>query len=77
MLFSARSSYDDAKKAGCPSVTSVDCGSKANSVASSNKVSQVLYVSAAIAAVAGGTMLFIAPGPTGATQVGLITRVVF
>jgi hypothetical protein len=46
-------------------------------VASSNKISQVLFVSAALAAAAGGTMLFIAPGPAGSPQVGLTTRFVF
>jgi len=77
MLLSARSTYNKAKDAGCPTAVAVDCGGKASSVSSANTVSKVLYVGGALAAVAGGTMLFLAPGPAGDTQVGLTTRVPF
>jgi len=77
MLLSARSTYYEAKDAGCPTAVAVDCGGKASSVSSANTVSKVLYVGGALAAVAGGTMLFLAPAPAGGTQVGLTTRLVF
>ena len=77
MLISANSTYDDAKMAGCPGSATVDCGSKASAVSSSNTLSKVFYVGAAVAAVAGGTMLYLAPTSTGGTQVGFTTRMVF
>jgi hypothetical protein len=62
-LLQSRSTYDDGKNAGCTVTITVDCNTKANTVASDNQRSQVLYTAAGIAG-AAGVVLFLIPTPS-------------
>jgi predicted ribosomally synthesized peptide with SipW-like signal peptide len=71
-LLSARSTFDDAKKNGCPGANSKTyCDSKANSVDSANTLSKIFFVGAGLLGVAGITMIVAAPSPTPDGRVSL------
>ena len=71
-LLSARSTFDDAQKNGCPGANSKTyCDSKANAVDSANTLSKIFFVGAGLLGVAGITMIVAAPSPTPDGRVSL------
>ncbi len=71
-LLSARSTFDDARKNGCPGANSrTFCDSKASAVDSANTLSKILYVGAGLVGVAGITMIVAAPSATPDGRVSL------
>ena len=76
-LFASRSTYNSARKDGCPNASNPDCELKASSVAQSNRASQILFVGGAVAVAGGVTLFVVAPGPAAEPRVGLGARLVF
>ncbi len=71
-LMSARSTFDDATKNGCPNFNSKSyCDSKASAVASANLLSKILYIGAGVVGIAGITMIVAAPSATPDGRVSL------
>ena len=71
-LLSARSTFDDAQKNGCPGANSKTyCDSKANAVDSANTLSKIFFVGAGLLGIAGITMIVAAPSPTPDGRVSL------
>jgi hypothetical protein len=71
-LLNARSTYDDAKKNGCPGANSKTyCDSRANAVDSANTLSKIFFVGAGLLGVAGITMIVAAPSATPDGRVSL------
>jgi hypothetical protein len=69
----SRSTYDMAKKDGCPSMGS-DCASQADTVDVLNTVSQVLFVAGGVVGAIGLTLVIVAPSsaaPSNETKIGL------
>ena len=64
-LMSARSTFDDATKNGCPNFNSKSyCDSKASAVTSANLLSKILYIGAGVVGITGITMIVAAPSAT-------------
>ncbi len=59
---SARSTFDEATKNGCPTFNSKTyCDGRASAVDSANLLSKILYIGAGVVGVAGITMIVAAP----------------
>jgi hypothetical protein len=68
----SQSTYDAAKKDGCPN-TGTDCGTKADTVDVLNTTSKILLVSGGVVGALGVTLVILAPSSTPAqeTKIGL------
>lgn len=68
----SQSTYDMAKKDGCPN-TGTDCGTKADTVDVFNTISKVLLVTGGVVGALGVTLVILAPSSTPAqeTKIGL------
>jgi len=71
-LLQARSTFNDARNAGCPGGnTKAYCNDKASAVDNSNTLSKILYIGAGVLGVAGITMVVAAPSATPEGRMGL------
>ena len=73
-LLSARSTFDDASKAGCPGADATMCNQKASSVQAANTASKILFIGAGVLGAAGTVMIIAAPSPTPGGRVGWAVR---